>query len=117
MNDHREARCYRLPLIVRPRSVKLDSGHWRETVECQRCGAWLPLGPSDESASAVAVEAIAARLAVDPLKATAPQLVGWRGDDDAGPFVMDGKAYQEGYLARVIYDHDAEQAEERSVLP
>lgn len=86
---------------------------WRE---CRSCGTWLPLGPSDEAP--VAVEVRAAEIADkatrrDPLMMSeytdGAEQAGWlvRACDSAKVPDQDGE--HAGYLARVIYDHDAEQ--------
>lgn len=96
-----------------------------EWLACSTCGTWLPLGQSDEAP--VAVEVRAAELAgMTGPERYAPrfenrraikrdEMRGW----DAAMMLADyqhrdRRQYVAGHLARVIFDHNAEQAKERS---
>lgn len=84
--------------------------------ECATCGAWLPLGPSDETR--VAVEVRAAAIAAGAVSETdwrtahPYEWYGWLEHKNGTEAGIDGDEYQTGYLARVIWVHDREQAAE-----
>jgi hypothetical protein len=87
---------------------------------CDDCGAWLPLGPSNDAPAAVAVEIRAAEIAAlgigTPLLWIArDEEHGWRdfanedggGDCHCSEAVRhDDKNWHTGYLARCIVEHD-----------
>lgn len=80
-----------------------------ERERCLDCGAWLPLGPSNDEPAEVRVEMRAAELAARPIsEASIRDRQGWLvfvhntqpGADDYSPA---------GYLAAAIATHDEEQ--------
>lgn len=112
-------RCKHLACTIVASKDRL-SGLWVERRQCERCGAWLSLGPSDETDPRVAVEIRAAELAVASDGnylafrdiATPPEFWGWHMhmysyDDDE--IDADGE-HAAGYLARAIAAHDTEES-------
>ena len=104
-----------------------------EQFRCIDCGAWLPLGPSNDEPDAVKVEMRAAELAAhrhemehrlsSRFKTTYGEIAGWRGEEtieslrvflpDGGervdrgtPLNLDSPNWRAGYLARYIVTHE-----------
>jgi hypothetical protein len=101
-----------------------------DALVCNSCGAWLPLGPSDETDERVAVEIRAAHIAAthrglsSSIDLTAGEHFGWMGDetadimvyrdgepqlDEGVPLNLESPNWLAGHLARVIATHGDEQ--------
>lgn len=86
---------------------------WLTWSQCLTCGAWLPLGPSDESP--VSVEVRAATIAAHAVDKPGEPGAWTSFHEDVGWFIASNKASRRspigsqeyaGYLARIIFDHD-----------
>lgn len=81
---------------------------------CLDCGAWLPLGPSDDTGCEVEIRAAELAILSVERRASAPiewcSIQEWFGFDAADDI---GEGYLAGYLARCIVDHSATEREGR----
>jgi hypothetical protein len=93
-------------VVTDGRGLRRVTMHWDT---CATCGAWLPLGPSDETR--VAVEVRAAELAVAWKPATVHEEIGWLLVTTAAQQVPANEGQLAGYLAHAISNHDDEQEE------
>jgi hypothetical protein len=86
---------------------------------CWACGAWLPLGPANDTAPEVAIEKRAAEIAQDiermgwtVLRRDSLEFAGWNGDGwSAWEGALLDPKYLAGCLARLISEHDASEGE------
>ena len=94
------SRCLHYGPHLEGRSTGLGCG-WVEADICCRCGAWLSLGPANDTPEAL-VELRAAELSdIATSHATSTEAHGWS--------LKDGEPSDEflaGYLGRVIYEHN-----------
>lgn len=110
---HRNRKCYGWH--------RADHG-WREApylapyqaaaVRCEDCGAWLPLGPSNDDSPEVQIEKMAAKMAADTGDEECPSPDRWSFLACTGWYMhMFGNEPRRdeewvGYLARVIARHE-----------